>query len=224
MRDQVGHWQPDRIDFQPEVVEYAVFLVQRETRKIIAVRGPVDRARLLAEGGVEAECRDHLAHRHAVFAIGISEKRRLFAKLRLEARNPLYGHELTEETSPFQAGLGFAVKFDKGDFLGREALIKQKQEGLKRKLVIFTIEDPEPLIYHYEPVYRNGERVSYITHGAYAHQLGCAIGMGYLKNRDGITDEWILKGDYEIGWQGKRVPAKVHLKAPYDPQGERVRM
>lgn len=144
--------------------------------------------------------------------------------LRLERGFRHWPSDICPDDTPLEAGLGFAVKFDKGDFLGREALIKQKQESLKRQLVIFTIEDPEPLLYHYEPVYRNGERVSYITHGAYAHQLGCAIGMGYLENRDGITDEWILKGDYEIGWQGKRVPAKVHLKAPYDPKGERVRM
>ena len=56
------------------------------------------------------------------------------------------------------------------------------------------------------------------------HMLGSAIGMGYLENPEGIDDEWILSGKYEIDVEGKRIPAKVHLQAPYDPKGERVRM
>jgi 4-methylaminobutanoate oxidase (formaldehyde-forming) len=89
---------------------------------------------------------------------------------------------------------------------------------------MFTLENPEPLLYHDEPIYRNGELVSSVTHGAYAHLLGCAMGMGYLEQPEGISDEWILAGRYEIDVEGTRIPAKVHLKAPYDPSGERVRM
>ncbi|MEW5722702.1 MAG: FAD-dependent oxidoreductase [Thermodesulfobacteriota bacterium] len=144
--------------------------------------------------------------------------------LRLEKGFRHRPSDMGPDDTPFEAGLGFAVKLDKGDFIGREALLRKKAQGLKRKLVIFTLESPEPLLYHYEPIYRNGERVSYVTHGAYAHLLGRAIGLGCLENPDGITDQWILDGRCEVGWQGRRYPAKVHLKAPYDPQGERVRM
>jgi 4-methylaminobutanoate oxidase (formaldehyde-forming) len=144
--------------------------------------------------------------------------------LRLEKGYRHWGSDITPDDTPFEAGLGFAVKLDKGDFIGREALIKQRESGLTRKLVMFTLDDPEPLLYHDEPIYRNGELVSSVTHGAYAHILGCSMGMGYLENPGGISDEWILSANYEIDVEGLLVPAKAHLKAPYDPGRKRVRM
>jgi 4-methylaminobutanoate oxidase (formaldehyde-forming) len=144
--------------------------------------------------------------------------------LRLEKGYRHWGSDITPDDTPFEAGLGFGVKFDTGDFIGRDALLQQKESGLTRKLVIFTLEDPNPLLYHDEPIYRNGELVSLITHGAYAHLLKCSMGMGYLVNPEGIDDHWILSGRYEIDVEGKRIPAKAHFKAPYDPGGERMRM
>jgi glycine cleavage system T protein len=144
--------------------------------------------------------------------------------LRLEKGYRHWGSDITPDDTPFEAGLGFAVKLDKGDFIGRDALIKQLETGITRKLVMFTLDEPEPLLYHDEPIYRNGELVSSVTHGAYAHLLGCAMGMGYLENPQGINDEWILSANYEIDVEGLLVPAKAHLKAPYDPGRKRVRM
>ena len=144
--------------------------------------------------------------------------------LRLEKGYRHWGSDITPDDSPFEAGLGFAVKLDKGDFIGREALIRQRESGLTRKLVMFALDDPEPLLYHDEPIYRNGELVSNVTHGAYAHMLGCAMGMGYLENPEGINDEWILSGKYEIDVEGELIPAKAFLKALYDPSNDRVRM
>jgi 4-methylaminobutanoate oxidase (formaldehyde-forming) len=144
--------------------------------------------------------------------------------LRLEKGFRHWGADITPDDTPFEAGLGFCVKLDKGDFIGKDALVKQKESGLNRKLVIFTLEDPEPLLYHDEPILRNGVQVSENTHGAYAHFLGRAIGMGYLDNPKGIDDEWILSGKYQIDVEGKLIPAKVHLKAPYDPESKRVKM
>ena len=144
--------------------------------------------------------------------------------LRLEKGYRHWGSDITPDDTPFEAGLGFAVKLDKGDFIGREALVQQRESGLTRKLVMFTLDDPEPLLYHDEPIYRNGELVSSVTHGAYAHMLGCAMGMGYLENPEGISDEWILSGKYEIDVEGELIPAKAFLKAPYDPARKRVRM
>jgi 4-methylaminobutanoate oxidase (formaldehyde-forming) len=144
--------------------------------------------------------------------------------LRLEKGYRHWGSDITPDDTPLEAGLGFACKLDKGDFIGRDTLIRQKEQGLKRKLVIFTLKDPEPLIYHDEPIYRNRKILAENTHGSYAHTLAAAIGMGYLENEAGITDEWILSGDYEIEVEGTMIPADVHIKAPYDPEGKKVRM
>jgi 4-methylaminobutanoate oxidase (formaldehyde-forming) len=144
--------------------------------------------------------------------------------LRLEKGYRHWGSDITPDDSPFEAGLGFAVKLNKGDFIGREALLTQRDRGVTRKLVMFTLDDPDPLLYHDEPIYRNGQLISSVTHGAYAHLLGSAMGMGYLENPADISDEWIAAGRYEIDVEGQLIPAKVHLKAPYDPFNKRVRM
>jgi len=144
--------------------------------------------------------------------------------LRLERGFRHWGADIGPDDTPFEAGLGFAVKLDKGDFVGREALLRKKQEGLRRKLVTFTVDDPEAMIYHDEPIYRNGNLISCNTHGSFSHLLGCPIGMGYLENPEGISDEWILAGEYEIEVEDQRVPAKVHLQGVYDPGGKRARL
>jgi 4-methylaminobutanoate oxidase (formaldehyde-forming) len=144
--------------------------------------------------------------------------------LRLEKGYKHWSADITPDDTPFEAGLGFCVKMDKPDFIGRDTLLKQIENGLKRKLVIFTIEDPEPLIYHDEPIYRNGDLVSENTHGSYSHLLRRGIGMCYLKNPDGITDEWIMSGKYDINVEGKMFPIKIYLQPPYDPNSKRVRM
>jgi 4-methylaminobutanoate oxidase (formaldehyde-forming) len=144
--------------------------------------------------------------------------------LRLEKGYRHWGSDITPDDTPFEAGLGFAVKLDKGDFIGREALLNQDERGVTRRLVMFTLDDPEPLLYHDEPIYRNGQLISSVTHGSYAHLLGCAMGMGYLENPDDISDKWIVDGRYEIEVEGQLIPSKAHLKAPYDPLNKRVRM
>jgi glycine cleavage system aminomethyltransferase T len=144
--------------------------------------------------------------------------------LRMECGYRHWETEIGPEDTPYEAGLAFGVRLDKGDFIGRDALLRQKQEGIRRKLVIFTIDDPQPLLLRSEPVYRNGEHVSEITSGAYAFKLGSAIGMGYLGQADGITNDWILSGQYEILVEGKKYPTRVHLKSPYDPKNERPKM
>lgn len=144
--------------------------------------------------------------------------------LRLEKGYRHWGTDITPDDTPYEAGLGFAVKLDREDFIGREALIRQKESGLTRKLVMFTLDDPEPILHRDEPIYRDGELVSSITHGAYAHLLQSAMGMGYLENAEGVSSDWILSGRYEIGVDGERISATAHLKAPYDPSAKRVRM
>jgi len=144
--------------------------------------------------------------------------------LRLEKGYKHWSADITPDDTPFEAGLGFCVKMNKGDFIGKAALARQKKTGLKRKLVMFSIDDPQPLVYHDEPIYRDGALAAENTHGAYSHVRGRSIGMCYLKNGDGISDEWINAGSYEINVAGKRYPIKIHIEPVYDPKSERVRM
>jgi 4-methylaminobutanoate oxidase (formaldehyde-forming) len=143
--------------------------------------------------------------------------------LRLEKGYRAWGAELSPDDTPLEAGLTFAIAWDKPvDFIGREALVKQKQSGLKRQLVIFVLEDPEPMLWASEPIYRNGKPVGYTTSGAYGHTLGAAIAMGYINNPDGVTADFIRMGRYEIGINGQRYAAQPHLRAPYDPERRRI--
>jgi len=144
--------------------------------------------------------------------------------LRLEKGYKHWSADITPDNTPFEAGLGFCVRMNKPDFIGKDALARQKEAGLKRKLVMFSIEDPAPLVYHDEPIYRNGELASENTHGAYSHVLGCSIGMCWLKHPEAIDDAWIIDGKYEINVAGKMFPIKIHLEPVYDPKSEKVKM
>jgi 4-methylaminobutanoate oxidase (formaldehyde-forming) len=144
--------------------------------------------------------------------------------LRLETGYRHWESDITPDDTPYEAGLGFGVKLDKDDFIGKTALLKQKEEGIKRKLVMFTLEDPNIMLYGSEPIYRDGIWMENMTSGAYGFKLGSAVGMGYVKSEQVITEDWILSGKYEIEIEGKMVPAKVHIRSPYDPKNERTKM
>ena len=145
--------------------------------------------------------------------------------LRLEKGYRHWGHDISDEETPVEAGLRFAVKFDKGDFLGREVLLKQKEEGVTKRLVQFALEDPEPLMYHNEPIYRNGELAGYITSGMYGHAIGTCLGMGYVNNPDGLVNaKYIREGSYEIEVADKRYAARASLRPFYDPKSLRTKM
>jgi 4-methylaminobutanoate oxidase (formaldehyde-forming) len=144
--------------------------------------------------------------------------------LRMETGYRHWESDITPEDTPYEAGLGFGVKLNKGEFDGRPALIRQKRDGLTKKMALFTLENPEPMLYANEPIYRNGEVVGQIRSGAYGHLLGCAVGMGYVNHTGGVTDDWIISANYEIMIEGEKVPAKVFLRSPYDPNNERTKM
>ena len=133
-----------------------------------------------------------------------------------------FGHDITCEDHVLEAGLGFAVKVEKPDFIGRDAVLAKKESGLEMRMVQFKLTDPEPLLYHKEPVIRDGEIVGYLSSGAYGHHLGGAIGMGYVPCQ-GETVSDILASTYEIDVAGTRVKAEASLKPMYDPKSERVR-
>ena len=134
-----------------------------------------------------------------------------------------FGHDITCEDHVLEAGLGFAVKTSKPDFIGRDAVLRKKEEGLAARMLQFRLTDPEPLLYHNEPVLRDGEIVGYLSSGSYGHHLGGAIGMGYVPCK-GQSAEEVLASRYEIDVAGTRVPAEVSLRPMYDPTGARTKV
>jgi len=145
--------------------------------------------------------------------------------LRTEKAYRHWGHDITDEDTPVEAGLTFAVAWDKpGGFIGRDALMKQREDGVNKRFVQFLLDDPEALLYHNEPIYRDGVIVGYVTSGMYGHTLGAAVGLGYVENADGVDAAFVNDGSYEIEVVGTRVPAKASLRPMYDPKGERIKV
>ena len=142
---------------------------------------------------------------------------------RLEKAFRHFGHDITDEDHVLEAGLGFAVKTDKGEFIGRDAVLRKKETGLSTRLVQFQLQDSEPLLYHNEPIVRDGTIVGYLSSGNYGHHLGAAIGLGYVPSA-GETATDVLSSNYEIEIAGTRFAANASLKPLYDPKSERVRM
>ncbi len=134
-----------------------------------------------------------------------------------------FGHDITSEDHVLEAGLGFAVKTDKPDFIGRDAVLRKKETGLQNRLVQFKLTDPEPLLYHNEPILRDGEIVGFLSSGAYGHHLGGAMGLGYVPC-PGEKPADVLGSTYEIDVMGTRVKAEASLKPMYDPKSERVKV
>lgn len=144
---------------------------------------------------------------------------------RMEKAFRHWGHDITDEDTILEAGLGFAAKPNKNvEFIGRDAMLRQKEEGkLTRRMVQFKLTDPEPLLYHNEPVLRDGEIVGYLTSGNYGHHLGGAIGLGYINCKDGVTADFVNSGTYEIEVACERFPAEASLRPMYDPKSERMK-
>ncbi|MCG7625493.1 GcvT family protein [Epibacterium sp. Ofav1-8] len=135
-----------------------------------------------------------------------------------------FGHDITCEDHVVDAGLGFAVKLDKGcDFIGRAAVAQRKETGPQKRLVQFRLTDPEPLLFHNEPILRDGEYVGYLSSGNYGHTLGGAIGLGYVPCA-GETAAQVLASTYEIDVCGTRVRAEASLRPMYDPKSDRVKV
>ncbi len=134
-----------------------------------------------------------------------------------------FGHDITSEDHVLEAGLGFAVKTDKPAFIGRDAVLRKRDAGLDRRLMQFKLSDTEPLLYHNEPVLRDGKVVGHLTSGGYGHHVGGALGMGYVPCKgESVAD--LLASTFEIDVMGTRVKAEAQLKPFYDPTGERAKV
>ena len=145
--------------------------------------------------------------------------------LRMEKAYRHWGDDLGDEDTPLEAGLSWGVAFDKpGGFIGHDALVAQRDTGVTRRLVQFRLDDPGPLLYHDEPVLRDGQLVGRITSGMYGHTVGAALGMSYVDCEPGTPRAQVLEGTFEVDVNGVLVPATASYRPFYDPDSLRIRL
>jgi 4-methylaminobutanoate oxidase (formaldehyde-forming) len=174
----------------------------------IAATGTVFDA-LMAAGGT-----------HGIRPVGY----RALESLRLEKGYRAWGSDITPNDNPFEAGLGWAVKLGEPiDFIGRAALEKAAAGPPTKRFAGFTVDCADIVLLGRETILRNGQPAGYLTSGGHGYTVGKAIGYGYVRHSEGVTDDFLSGGDYELVVAMARVPARLHLKPLYDPKGERVR-
>ncbi|MDB4609608.1 FAD-dependent oxidoreductase [Verrucomicrobia bacterium] len=134
--------------------------------------------------------------------------------LRLEKGFRAWGHELSPDDNPLEAGLSFAIDWHKTSaFIGQDALVKSKSSQPRKRLAIFTLNDPDIFLWGGEIIYRNGQVVGYTTSGSFGHSVGGGIAMGYVRRKDGVDRAFVQGGDYALKVGNQMIPASVHLKA-----------
>jgi glycine cleavage system aminomethyltransferase T len=144
--------------------------------------------------------------------------------LRIEKAYREWAHDIGPDDTPLEAGLAFTCAWNKPDgFIGQEALLAARGVPVKRRLVQFQLEDPEPLLYHYEPILRDGRRVGFITSAMYGHTLGAAVGLGYVADTEAVTESFISSGRFEILIGNRTIAARASLRPMYDAKGSRIR-
>ncbi|WP_395656535.1 FAD-dependent oxidoreductase [Nocardioides sp.] len=142
--------------------------------------------------------------------------------LRLEKGYRSWGHDISAGDNPLEAGLGFAVRWDKpGGFVGQEALEKRRAEGVSRRLVQLVLTDPEPLLFHDEPVFRDGLQVGRVVSAQFGHTLGGAVALAWVEAPEVVPRGWFNEGQYEVEVAGNLVVARASLSPMYDPKSER---
>ena len=148
---------------------------------------------------------------------------RAIESLRLEKGYRAWGSDIGPDHTPIEAGLGWAVKLrSEIDFRGRVAVAAQRTGGVRKMLAGFTC-DPAVVLLGRETIYRDGERVGWLTSGGYGYTIGRSIGYGYVRNPDGVTADYVDRRSYELEVGGERVPAEVSLQPFYDPTNARVK-
>ena len=144
--------------------------------------------------------------------------------LRLEAGYRHWGHDISDEDTPLEAGLGFAVAWQKpGGFIGREALLAQKEQPRAKRLIQLRIEDPELISYHDDPIFRDDVYVGRTTGGMWSHTQDRCLSMAYLNNPSGVDQSWLDSGDWQIEIGTRRRAVTPSIKSFYDSANQRVR-
>jgi 4-methylaminobutanoate oxidase (formaldehyde-forming) len=139
-----------------------------------------------------------------------------------------WGHDISDEDTPVEAGLSFVVAWDKkGGFIGKKALERQRKRNAQpKRLICLALDDNSiraPMMYHEEPIYRDGVIVGATTSGAWGHRVERSLGLGYVRNDDGVTRDWLDAGTWEVEIAWQRYAAKAQFHGFYDPKGEWIK-
>ncbi len=147
------------------------------------------------------------------------------ASLRMEKGYRDYGHDIDNTDCVLEAGLGFAVDLKKpGGFIGKEAVLRKKAAGpLQRRILQVLVKDPEPLMFHAEPVWRDGKPVGYVRAASYGFSLGGAVGLVMVEAGEALDQRYVDSGVWEVEIAGRRYPAMASLKPLYDPEMKKVK-
>ena len=150
---------------------------------------------------------------------------RALGSLRLEKAYRDYGHDIDNTDNAFETGLGFAVALDKpGGFIGRDAAARQKAAApYSRRLVQVLVDDPEPMLWHAEVIYRDGTPVGYVRAGSYGHTLGGAVGLAMIEPGEVVDPGYLSEGTWEIEIAGQRYSCRCSLRPMYDPDMARIK-
>jgi len=143
--------------------------------------------------------------------------------LRLEKAYRHWGHDIDTDTTLIEAGLGFTAAWDKaGGFVGRDALLRQRETGVPRRLVQFLLADADAVLFHDEPIWRDGVRVGRVTSAMHGHTLGAPVALGWVAAGEPVTPAFVRAGRYAIEIAGTRVAAAASLAPLYDPGNARI--
>ena len=145
---------------------------------------------------------------------------------RIEKKFVHFGHDVSTTDTPLESGLQFVCDLKKNTpFIGREAILRQldSKRPLTKRLLQFCLADADKLLYHGEPIRRDGTIVGFLTSGNYGHTLGAAVGLGYVRNAEGVDSAWVSSGEWSLDVAGEHIPATASLRAMYDPSGSRAR-
>jgi sarcosine dehydrogenase len=166
---------------------------------------------------------DHLMHvgkPHKVRSVGY----RALESLRLEKAYRAWGSDITPNDTPFEAGLGWAVKLKSStDFIGRATLEAASNKPLAKRFMGFSVDDPSAVLVGRETILRNGAFAGYLTSGGYGYTVGKSVGFGYVRNADGVSDGYLTSGKYELVIANETRPAKLEMAPMYDPMNARVK-
>jgi 4-methylaminobutanoate oxidase (formaldehyde-forming) len=163
-----------------------------------------------------------LAHAGAEWSMRLAGVNAM-GSLRIERGFRSWGHDIGPTVTPLEAGIGFAVDFEKPQaFIGREALLRQREQNLSRRLLSFVFDSAEVFPHHHEPVYRDGVRCGSVSSASFGHTLGRAVALGWVSGGS-VDAASLARSRFEIEVADRRHPVAAHLKAPVDPAGLRMR-
>lgn len=149
---------------------------------------------------------------------------RAIESLRLEKAYRAWGSDITPSDSPFEAGLGWAVKLNTQiPFIGRQSCEKIAAKPLRKRLCCFTINDPEVVLLGRETILRDGEPVGYVTSAGWGYTLNTNIAYGYVNHESGVDTDFLKSGDYALEVACEKIPCKLQLYPLYDPENRRIK-